>query len=387
MKRLVVCFDGTWNNADVGGADTNVVRLARSIHATTGTGGVLQSVLYLRGVGTTGLRAGEIVEGGTGLGVDDAIRSAYMFLAQNYLPGDELFLFGFSRGAFSARSLVGLIAAAGLLKRQALGFLGAAWRHYRTPPPRGPADFLRANPGAATHQAVPVQFLGVWDTVGALGFPGSLFAPVNRRLYGFHDTSACPIVRRAAHALAIDEHRGAFVPTFWTGRALPGQSIDQTWFAGAHADVGGGYGDRALADIPLLWMATRAAAAGLVLDPACLPSPATLDPHAPQHQSSRGSFAYSRLAPVYRRVCERGVALGFGRRLYVPRDPDGQTLPTVNEAIHASVVARWGAAVATLTREAGPAPPRRRYAPPTLAPLLADAGAALPPVDRTAWPS
>ena len=109
MKRLVICFDGTWNSADAERADTNVALLARAIHATVGTGGIPQSVLYLRGVGTAGLQAEIIFEGATGLGVDENIRSGYMFIAQNYLPGDEIFLFGFSRGAFTARSLSGLI--------------------------------------------------------------------------------------------------------------------------------------------------------------------------------------------------------------------------------------------------------------------------------------
>ena len=126
MKRLIICFDGTWNSADSQRADTNVALLARAIHSTVGTGGIPQSVLYLRGVGTAGLHAEIIFEGATGLGVDENIRSGYMFIAQNYLPGDEIFLFGFSRGAFTARSLSGLINACGVLKRPKLGDLELA---------------------------------------------------------------------------------------------------------------------------------------------------------------------------------------------------------------------------------------------------------------------
>lgn len=99
VKRVIVCCDGTWNDTDNQSADTNVFRMARAIHATQDTKGVPQIVLYLSGVGTSGLRIERMVEGATGFGVDDNIRSAYMFIAQNYLPGDEIFLFGFSRGA------------------------------------------------------------------------------------------------------------------------------------------------------------------------------------------------------------------------------------------------------------------------------------------------
>lgn len=105
MKRLVVCCDGTWNNADSQSPETNVALLARSVHATQDTGGIMQVVLYLRGVGTSGLQTEVLIEGAIGLGIDENIRSAYMFIAQNYLPGDEIFLFGFSRGAYTARSL------------------------------------------------------------------------------------------------------------------------------------------------------------------------------------------------------------------------------------------------------------------------------------------
>ena len=175
MKRLVICFDGTWNSADAERADTNVALLARAIHATVGTGGIPQSVLYLRGVGTAGLQAEIIFEGATGLGVDENIRSGYMFIAQNYLPGDEIFLFGFSRGAFTARSLSGLINACGVLKRQELGDLGRAWKYYRSPGPHSPADFMKSCQSDC-HLGAEIKFLGVWDTVGALGVPGELFS-------------------------------------------------------------------------------------------------------------------------------------------------------------------------------------------------------------------
>jgi len=120
MKRIIVCCDGTWNADDTQTNDTNVAILARAIHGSQQTGGTLQIVLYLRGDGTTGLKLEIWIEGATGIGVDDTIRSAYQFIAQNYLPGDEIYLFGFSRGAFTVRSLAGLITACGVLFRQSL---------------------------------------------------------------------------------------------------------------------------------------------------------------------------------------------------------------------------------------------------------------------------
>jgi len=341
-KRLVVCFDGTWNSADNGGADTNVALISKAIHATTGTGGVLQSVLYLRGVGTSGLDITRQFDGATGLGIDDNIRSGYMFLAQNYVPGDEIFLFGFSRGAFTARSLVGLISAAGLLKRQSLGSLGAAWLYYRNGKrPHTPEAFMAETSGADAHTDVEIRFLGVWDTVGALGIPGHVFDHINHNLYGFYDTSLCPIVRSACHALAIDEHRGAFVPTLWTGEVPPGCEVEQMWFAGAHADVGGGYRTRDLADIPLVWMALKAEAAGLVLDWSCLPDPGKPKPLAARHDSSSGPFAYNRMVPTIRQVCGRSFEVPFYQTLYAPTDKRHQPLAAVNEALHDSVRARF----------------------------------------------
>src|SRR6185436_8273930 len=110
-----------------------------------------------------------------------------------------------------------------------------------------------------------VRFLGVWDTVGALGVPFKLLSPFNNLFHGFHDTTLCPIVQDAYHALAIDEHREIFSPTLWDGELQPGQTMEQRWFVGAHSNVGGGYPDRLLSAIPLRWMQDKAAACGLAL--------------------------------------------------------------------------------------------------------------------------
>ena len=369
MKRLVVCFDGTWNNADNPGADTNVARIAPAI-CPRDNDGVPQIVLYLRGVGTTGLHAEKIFSGATGLGVDDNIRSAYMFLAQNYEEGDQIFLFGFSRGSFSARSLVGLISGSGLLRRSSLGLLGEAWAYYRTKKPHSPDQFAANRPGTRHHQGVRIDFLGVWDTVGSMGIPGGIFADVNRDLYGFYDTGPCSIMRRACHAMAIDEHRDTFVPTFWTGKAPDGVSIDQVWFAGVHSDVGGGYLSRDLADIPLVWMAKQAQAAGLQADSSALPDETKLDPLAMQHDSSHGLFALNRLVPTYRELCGMSFDVPLYQRLYQPVDTDGKLIATVREAVHQSVIDRYGKDAGWCEDdEKGFANPSR-YAPPNAAALF-----------------
>ena len=283
MKRVIVCCDGTWNDIDRQSEDTNVFRMARAIHATQKTD-ALQITLYLRGVGATGLRIEKLVEGGIGLGVDDNIRSAYMFIAQNYVPKDEIFLFGFSRGAYTVRSLAGLINACGILKRQKLGDLPNAWAYYRSePPPHSPQDF-QTKYKTDCHADAEIRFLGVWDTVGALGIPGGLFSPENAKKFAFHDTGPCAAMKRGCHALAIDEHRHEFVPTLWTEPAPDGVKIEQVWFAGAHADVGGGYVTRELADIPLVWMAKKAEQDGLALDWGCLPDPDALQDLAASHE-------------------------------------------------------------------------------------------------------
>ncbi|WP_048708971.1 DUF2235 domain-containing protein [Microvirga massiliensis] len=340
MKRLVVCFDGTWNSADSEEAETNVTRLARAIHATQHRGDP-QLVLYLRGVGSTGIAAQKLIEGATGLGVDDNIRSGYMFLAQNYVPGDGIFLFGFSRGAFTARSLAGFIGCCGLLKRQKLGDLTRAWKYYREEVDRTPQGFC-ASCGSDTHMDVEITFLGVWDTVGALGVPTAILGAFTRDNYTFHDTSPSRIVKHGCHALAIDEHRDEFVPTLWTGQVPAVIRIEQVWFAGAHSDVGGGYADRELADIPLVWMAGKASENGLAIDWSMLPDSNKLNPLAPRHDSRTGWSTKDMLTPTLRCVEGKPFQVAFYERLYAPVDTQGNLLPTINESVHESVRHRLG---------------------------------------------
>jgi uncharacterized protein (DUF2235 family) len=373
VKRIIVCCDGTWNNDDLQTDDTNVALLARAIHGSQQTDGIIQIVLYLRGVGSTGLKLETWIEGATGLGVDDNIRSAYQFIAQNYLPGDDIYLFGFSRGAFTVRSLAGLITACGILYRQSLAALPDAWAYYRSPKPHAPTTFA-SKYQVQTHSDAEVRFLGVWDTVGSLGIPGNLLAEANKQKFAFHDTTPSRIVRTGVQALAIDEHRHNFTPTFWTGAAPPGVTIEQVWFAGAHADVGGGYRTRALADIPLVWMAKRAKAIGLAFDWTCLPDPGTLDAAAPAHDSSSGLFAVDRYRPTLREIGGKECPVALNESLYVAIDEDGKRIPTINEAVHRSVITRYGKAAQLCTNDDKGTCTAAAYAPKTLAPFFRPTG-------------
>ena len=372
MKRIIVCCDGTWNSDDTQTDDTNVALLARSIHGSQQTGGTLQIVLYLRGVGTTGLKLESWIEGATGVGVDDNIRSAYQFIAQNYLPGDEIYLFGFSRGAFTARSLAGLITACGILFRQSLGALPNAWKYYRSPKPHSPAAFteLYKNDRVQSHQDPCITFLGVWDTVGSLGIPGSLLAASNKEKFAFHDTTPSPFVKHAVHSLAIDEHRHDFTPTFWTGEVPAGAAIQQVWFAGVHSDVGGGYNTRTLADIPLVWMAKQAEAIGLALDWTCLPDATMLDPTAPSHDSSSGLFALDRYHPTIRDVGMKKCPVKFNESLYCALDENGKPTTTINEGVHRSVLTRYSRSAQICSDDAKGICSMGPYKPENLAPLF-----------------
>ncbi|ARF52899.1 DUF2235 domain-containing protein [Streptomyces gilvosporeus] len=260
-KRLIVCCDGTWNLADQPGK-TNVTKVALSVLPRAA--GVEQRVYYHSGVGT---RRGEHLRGGAfGMGLSSNVMDAYRFLVDTYEPGDMLYLFGFSRGAFTARSLAGLVRNCGILRRENAGRINEAWALYRDriEKPTGTASVLFRRSYA---RETGIHFIGVWDTVGSLGIPDAgpqwLEPAVRRgnRRWAFHDTELSSWVKGAFQALAIDEQRTPFEPTLWhqqPGAADNGQELKQVWFTGVHTDVGGGYKETALSDITLLWMVDQA---------------------------------------------------------------------------------------------------------------------------------
>jgi uncharacterized protein (DUF2235 family) len=272
MKRLVVCCDGTWNrpdHVDQGvAAPTNVAKLALAL-AEEDDAGNRQILHYEAGVGTRPWE--HLLGGGFGVGLSRNVMQCYRFVVDNYDPGDELYFFGFSRGAFTARSLAGLVRNAGILKPGHRDRVPEAYRLYRSPKkdtePTGIAAelFRRAHSYAEVH----IQCVGVWDTVGALGIPIDGFRPpLLSRLWTFHDTTLSRYVRNAFHAVAIDERRGPFKPTLWVQQDdAEEQTLVQMWFAGVHCDIGGGYREPELSELALEWMAGNARACGLAFRP------------------------------------------------------------------------------------------------------------------------
>ena len=270
MKRLIVFADGTWGSPKSRIA-TNVLRLARSC-ASRGdkpkqddernAGNVEQVIFYDWGIGTESTLGSEAL---SGEGIDKNIQDCYRFLVHNYSQGDELFFFGFSRGAYTVRSLAGLIRNCGLLLKAHAERIPQAYALYRrrgagsTPWSKRAAEF-RA--GYCHADRTQIHFIGVWDTVGALGIPVPFWGSLGKRHFLFHDTALSSNVSHARQALALDERRGDFEPCLW--REHCEVDLKQVWFAGTHSDVGGGSGS-GFADTSLTWLAAEAQTCGLVL--------------------------------------------------------------------------------------------------------------------------
>jgi uncharacterized protein (DUF2235 family) len=292
VKRIAIFCDGTWNRPDQvhhgRACPTNVVKLHRAVAPAGEDRTTEQLTFYEQGVGTG--RFDRLRGGMLGVGLSNNVKACHAFLTDHYASGDELFLLGFSRGAFTARSLAGLIGNSGIVKPEHRDRLDEAYDIYRdrSDPRKKPSgDHARAF--RAEHcfsDVTPIRFIGVWDTVGALGIPLKVAALTQR--WSFHDVRLGAHVQTAAHALAIDERRAAFLPALWEqqAEAPPTQQLHQAWFAGVHSDVGGGYPDHGLGDITLRWMAKRAREAGLHLqDDGARP-----DALAAQHESYKSFY-------------------------------------------------------------------------------------------------
>jgi uncharacterized protein (DUF2235 family) len=291
-KDIIFCADGTWNHPDETDAGqpspTNVWKFFKALRTTA-----TQLPYYDDGVGADGTPIDRLLGGAIGDGLFQKIKDGYTYLAHNYDDGDRIFLFGFSRGAYTVRSLAGMVAICGL--PLAAKFSDAAtddaFDAYRTTSGRQPKlDRLAA---AYDNRNVEIAALGVWDTVGAMGIPLGLFDGLNEAFYGFLSLSLHQDVKAGFHALSIDERRNEFVPTLWDPPTAAGQVIDQVWFAGVHADVGGGYADCGLSNITLGWMMNKVRATGLQFDPDVLQSYTALDPkHALDAMHDSWSLAW-----------------------------------------------------------------------------------------------
>ncbi len=264
--NLIMCFDGTWNDVK---DHTNVSRLYAAICASNSDSDEPQLKYYDEGVGTD--LGSRLTGGAFGVGLTKNIRQGYEWLMQHYQPNAKLFLFGFSRGAYTARSLAGMIGRCGILdpdanhsswgctKNDIKEIVHDITQLYK----EGNVDGRDIKPllSNATRSA-EIHFMGVWDTVGALGVPFKFLKVAD----AFHDTELGPHVRNAFHAVAIDEHRKDYQATLWTSEPQKGQDVEQRWFPGAHANVGGGYRDDLLPDKPLAWIVKKAQDRGLAID-------------------------------------------------------------------------------------------------------------------------
>ncbi|MEI4486421.1 DUF2235 domain-containing protein [Frigidibacter sp. MR17.14] len=285
-RRIAVFCDGTWNSTQ-SALPTNV-ELLSDIVAPNGRDKVEQVTLYFPGVGTGG-RIDKFFGGAMGSGLDAILTEIYSEVAAMYRPGDSLYLFGFSRGAYTARSLVGLLRNCGLPEPRRRAQIRSAINHYRDRDPSSEPDTdaslafrQRFSPGFHTSEkdrltrkgtSAPIQiaYLGIWDTIGALGIPNFfLCSGLFNRRYRFHDTNLSSMVASARHAVGIDERRQTYEPALWTNldalNACPPDAAapdgepayQQRWFPGDHGSIGGGGPIRGLAAAAMHWVAEGA---------------------------------------------------------------------------------------------------------------------------------
>lgn len=275
MRNIIVCCDGTWNTPEQkqGGipVPTNVVKLFNCCLEDEE-----QIKYYHPGVGTEGGRIKRALGGGLGAGLDKNIQSAYNWICRHYKSGDRIFLFGYSRGAYTVRSLGGFILRCGLLNIEGLD-AHEAWERIGTAFTMGYREKKEKNEWGSDWKSMEtpdIHFIGAWDTVGARGVPDDMVlldALIdNPSRYSFHDTNLSPRVRHAYHAVALDEVRASFTPTLWTlapgEQRAEGSTFEQIWFPGNHGDVGGGHVECGLSDSALQWMLDKAAEHHLRLD-------------------------------------------------------------------------------------------------------------------------
>jgi len=268
-KRIIFCADGTWNDA---ATNTNVYKIFKAMSFSAE-----QYQIYDDGVGSDGNTLLRLLGGAFGEGLDQKIRDGYTRISHLYEKGDSIFIFGFSRGAYIARSLAGMIANCGVPTQNVDDNLTTlAFDAYRE------HDMSKRQPMLAQlnqryAMADPgITMVGVWDTVGALGIP-AIFGGIDLVRYSFLDTQLHPCIKNAYHAVSIDERRRSFPATLWTGQPGAGQTVEQVYFAGVHCDVGGGYSETGLSDITLGWMMSKAKALGVDFDPAVYQQYAGLD--------------------------------------------------------------------------------------------------------------
>lgn len=361
MKKLVLFLDGTWNDPDDG---TNVFRLSQEL-AEKDAAGNSQLSFYQKGVGTKFLT--RLLGGSVGMGLSNNVQEAYAWLVKHYEENDQIYIFGFSRGAYTARSIAGVIINCGLLHRESTITIDQIYDRYQRGKEETPYYKLeyqfRHSPEnlkpddlelLKSSRRVKIKMIGVWDTVGALGVPWTEVPLIGRRNFYFHNTNLSVLIENAFHALAIDEHRGPYSPTLWTKfkplvdktveikpkettaeaiEPLPQpQTIEQRWFIGAHSNVGGGYKSDSLMSIPLNWMQQKAVSCGLTFNSHLAVTPGA---HLVEPVDSFGEFMGG---------CYKWIKLGKHFNRTIGSDEysvKGGTSKPINEWVDASVFQRY----------------------------------------------
>lgn len=262
-KNIVIFSDGTGQEGGKG-ANTNIYKLFNMIEDRTSQ----QISFYDRGLGTGWRKLSGNV---SGAGISKNIQECYTFIFENYEAGDHIYLFGFSRGAATVRSLSSFIHYFGIMPKSRPELIEKAYEIYKSGD-----EFTREKKSKeflSVHRTIwtRIKFLGCYDTVAALGLPIKPFSvlidKIPRFQHKFHNFKLSATVENAYQALAIDDERETFHPILWDADALPYQTIKQVWFCGMHTDVGGGYDEQELSDIPLLWMKDKAVHHGLRIHP------------------------------------------------------------------------------------------------------------------------
>lgn len=272
----VIILDGTMSSL-APGCETNAGLTYRLLSRV----GAPVSCYYEAGIQWEDWRSGRDVI--MGRGINRQIKRAYGYLASRYRPGDRIFLFGYSRGAFAVRSLAGVIGQVGLLRSECATERNVqqAYRHYQAEPGGAHAEAFSAS---HCHGSIEIEMIGAWDTVKALGMRLPILWRWSESAHRFHNHELGPAVKRGFHALALNETREAFAPVMWRCPEGMTARVEQVWFPGTHGDVGGQLGGfeaaRPLANIPLVWMLERAEDSGLAL-PAGWAREFSIDPTAP----------------------------------------------------------------------------------------------------------
>ncbi|KAH8673769.1 hypothetical protein BX600DRAFT_509003 [Xylariales sp. PMI_506] len=311
-KRLLVCCDGTWQNSDNGfvKADSknpiptlqvpsNITRISRAFSRTC-SDGTFQIIYYQSGVGSRTGIIDRLAGGAFGFGIAENIREAYAYICANYVDGDEIVLVGFSRGAFTARSIAGMISDLGLLTREGMEYFYPVFKDMQNwqdpkykddfptlPFPNKPKGedaasiyrerlvekgYSRVRQDKGQGDLIRVKAIGVFDTVGSLGIPDielldKLGLARSTHEFQWYNTRLSPLIEHAFQALAIDETRRPFSPAVWERADDQVTDLRQVWFPGNHGNVGGGWPDQGISNLTLAWMMDQLQSVGVEFIP------------------------------------------------------------------------------------------------------------------------